>query len=268
MGHIDKGPPKSINTVGEGIYHRYDDHGFRQAFEGKQCTGKKEKGHDQKVNNNLKTLHVFYKGCNGRSEGCKCYGDEYHVEKGERHHGYGCGPEPNNDREQKDNQALYHCNGSTTEGSAKHNFETRHRCNQRLLEEPETPVPQDFNTGKGSREEDAHSDDAWRQELDIITASSLRIDWSKTESKGYKEKEGLPQGSYNTRFGPEVALQLPEPEDIDDLHRRCLPNILRRVRICSRLFGSSSLISRPVRAINAPSRELVPVWFFNSSSVP
>ena len=57
------------------------------------------------------------------------------------------------------------------ERAAEHDRQPRHRRHQRFLQKAELPVPDDLDAAENRREQDAHRDDARRQELHIVAAA-------------------------------------------------------------------------------------------------
>src|SRR5436189_2272521 len=126
--------------------------------------------------------------------------------------------EPGDQADDDDEQSLNHRDRRAAQRSADHDVQTWHRCDERLFEKTELPVPQESDSGENRREQYGHADDAGRDKLQVATLSGLLEYRAQTESERLQVQEGLPQRGDTLRPRSRVTLDFPEPQDVNRAH--------------------------------------------------
>ena len=174
--------------------------------------------------------------------------------------------EPGNQANHENNGSLKQRHRRASQRAAQRNLQARDRRDQRLLQESELAVPDNFDPGKNRRKKNSHGNDSRGQELDVISAAGLGERGAETEAQRQQEQQRLPERADDARGRAAIALELPQPENVDGSHRPL--QTLRIMRMRSAEEASSSRMVCPVSSMNASSRFFACVRSFNSSGVP
>src|SRR6516225_4292962 len=142
-----------------------------------------------------------------------------------------------------------------------------HRRHQGFLQEAELAVPDNLDAAEDGGEQDAHRDNARRQELHVVAAAGAGEGGPEPEPERQQEQGWLAERADHTGARAEIALQLSQPQDEDGVHRR--PSHTRRImRMRSIGAASASRMLCPVSAMNASSSVLPPVCSRSAAAVP
>ena len=167
-----------------------------------------------------------------------------------------------------DHQALEKSHRRPTQSTPGHNQDARNGRNQSLLQKPELAVPDQLDSGEDRGEQNAHADNARREELDIVALSGSLKNGPEAESQREQKQKRLSQRRDNARARTEVTLDLAQPQNVDRAHERFPRNMRAILRIWSMEPASSSRIVEPVSFRNAFSSVSAPVCSLSSAAVP
>jgi hypothetical protein len=81
--------------------------------------------------------------------------------------------------------------GRPAERPPEHDLKSRHWRDQRFFQKAKLAVPDDLDAAEHGREQDAHRDDAGRQELHIIAVASAGEGRAKPETERQQEEYRL-----------------------------------------------------------------------------
>ena len=118
----------------------------------------------------------------------------------------------------EDDKSLDHCDCRAAERPAKDDLDAGDRRDEGLFQEAELLVPEYLDAGKHRGKQDGHRDDARGEELDVIAVAGFLVSGTEPKSHREEKEERLGQGGEDAGARAAVALELPEPEDVDDAH--------------------------------------------------
>src|ERR1700674_1128234 len=240
--------------------------GLRQSLHRKQGIGEEEQRHHDEIHDQLETLHIFQNRTNGRANGGEQDGNEKHEHQRDGQERGVIEPEPHEQTNDENGDSLNQGHGGPAQRPAEDNLQARNRRHQRFLQEPELAIPDDFDSGKHRREKNAHGNDSGSEKLDVIAAAGFGERRTKAKTQSQQEQQRLPERTDDARPRTRIALELPEPKDVDRVQRPL--QTLRMMRICSDEEASSSRRVCPVKAMKASSRVLAWAFSFNATGAP
>ena len=115
-----------------------------------------------------------------------------HEDERQRHRRQAVRPESGHQADDQNQRALDHRDRRAAERASEHDLQPRHRRNQRLLEETELAIPQQADAREDRREQDAHPDDARRDELQVASLPRLLEDRTEAEAEHEQVQQRLP----------------------------------------------------------------------------
>jgi len=92
------------------------------------------------------------------------------------------------------------------ERASEHDLEPRHRGHQRFLQKAELAVPDDLDAAEDGREQDAHRDDAGRQELHVVAAAGAGEGWAEPETERQQKQGRLAERADHAGARAEIPL--------------------------------------------------------------
>ncbi len=173
---------------------------FGRLFRGKSAPEKEEDRHDEEIHDQRKALHVLDERTDGCSEGGEYGrdgGDKEERRTGERANSRGRKPATRQTVRNK-----RHWMAATVAPPSVRPImmcRPRNGADQRFLQEPELPVPQNRDAGKDGTEEDGHADDAGSDELQI--ASTGRPGRKRARIRSREREDTAWAGPARRRFG-------------------------------------------------------------------
>ena len=127
-----------------------------------------------------------------------------------------------NHRQDKNDDPLQRRNGRAAERPADHDIQARYRRHQGLFQKSKLPVPNELDAGKDRGENDAHADNARREEIKIIPLPCFRKNRTKPVAQREQKQERLTERADYAGLRPEVPLQFPQPHDVNGVHGDCI----------------------------------------------
>ena len=79
-----KGATDAVHAIGQGIGIDDGLYGFRQTVEGEECSGKKEKRHDEKIDDQWKSLHILHARSDSSAKSGEEKSNQRHEHQGHR----------------------------------------------------------------------------------------------------------------------------------------------------------------------------------------
>ena len=136
----------------------------------------------------------------GRAERGEHDGDQHHVHEPAGDGGRAARPEADEHADDRDDEALHDRRRGAAERAADHDRDARHWRDQRLLQKPELPVPDQLDAGEDPREQHRHRDDAGRQKLDVVALARLLEYGTEPEAEREQKQQRLAERC--RRYGP------------------------------------------------------------------
>ena len=118
---------------------------------------------------------------------------------------------PENRDEDEHQQSLHGGDGGAAERAADHDVQAVYGRDERLFKETELTVPDDLDAGKDGGEDDAHANDARREELEIISFPCFREHRSEPITEREQKEQWLAERAHDARLRAQIALDLAKP---------------------------------------------------------
>jgi hypothetical protein len=128
-------------------------------------------------------------------------------------------PESGGEADEKDNAPLDQRDRRAAERPPEHDLESRHRHHQRFVQKTVLAVRDDLDAAEYGGEQDAHRDNARRQELHVVAAARSG-EARAAPPERQQEQDRLAERADHAGARTRIPLQLPQPQNENGVHRR------------------------------------------------